>query len=202
MTSNPLPESFLADVRALEASYLQSDDPIRQSGFGGGAERWRAERSPILEAMTADGDFLDIGCAVGYLSECLVEWGAEHGLRLTPHGIDLGERLIGEAKRRLPACADNFRVANGWDWRPGRRFRYVYTLSDCVPPEMLREYVERLLERLVEPGGRLILGSYGSRSRGTPPLPLTEMLASFGYAVAGQASGGDPPLTAFAWIDN
>ena len=60
--------------RALEDAYLRSDDPIRQSGFGGGAERWRAERSPILEAVDGDGDLLDIGCANGYLAECLVEW--------------------------------------------------------------------------------------------------------------------------------
>ena len=201
MIDDALPETFLAEIRALEDTYLQTDDPIRQSGLGGGAERWRAERRPILEAVTSDGDLLDIGCAVGYLAECLVQWGAERGVRLTPHGIDLGERLIAEAKRRLPAYADNFYVANGWDWRPGRRFRYVYTLSDCVPPEMLREYVGRLLDRLVEPGGRLIVGSYGSRSRGTPALPLVEMLASYGHAVAGRASGGDPPLTSFAWTD-
>jgi 2-polyprenyl-3-methyl-5-hydroxy-6-metoxy-1,4-benzoquinol methylase len=201
MSDDSLPEDFLAEVRALEDAYLRSDDPIRQSGFGGGVERWRAERSPILEAVTGDGDLLDIGCAVGYLAECLVEWGAERGVRLTPHGIDIGERLIAEAKRRLPEYAGNFRAANGWDWRPGRRFRYVYTLSDCVPVEMLREYVGRLLERLVEPGGRLIVGSYGSRSRGTRALPLGEMLASYGYAVAGQASGGEPRLTGFAWIE-
>lgn len=196
-----LPDNFLAEVRALEDAYLQSDEPIRQSGFGGGDQRWRAERSPILEAITGDGDLLDIGCAVGYLAECLVEWGAERGVRLTPHGIDIGERLIAEAKRRLPAYADNFVVANGWDWRPGRRFRYVYTLSDCVPLEMLREYVGRLLERLVEPDGRLIVGSYGSRSRSTPALPLGEMLTGYGYEVAGQAIGGEPPIAALAWID-
>lgn len=196
-----LPEDFIAEVRALEDAYLQTDDPIRQSGFGGGAERWRAERGAILEAVTGDGDLLDIGCAVGYLAECLVAWGAERGVTLTPHGIDLGERLIAEAKRRLPMHAGSFHVANGWDWRPGRRFRYVYTLSDCVPLDRLREYVGRLLDRLVEPGGRLIVGSYGSRSRGTPALPLGEMLTDYGYEVAGQAIGGDPPLTAFAWID-
>ena len=201
MTPDVLPDDFLAEVRALEDAYLQSDDPIRQSGFGGGSDRWRAERGPILEAVTSDGDLLDIGCAVGYLAECLVEWGAERGVRLTPHGIDVGERLIAEAKRRLPWYADNFHVANGWDWRPRRRFRYVYTLSDCVPLEMLQEYVGLLLDRLVEVGGRLIVGSYGSRSRRALPLALGDVLASYGYVVAGQASGGDPPLTAFAWID-
>lgn len=195
-----LPADFLAQSSALENAYLQHDDPIRQSGFGGGAERWRAERSPILEAVVGDGDLLDIGCASGYLAECLVSWAAERGVRLTPHGIDIGPRLIAEARRRLPRYADNFQVANGWDWRPGRRFGYVYTLSDCVPPEMLAEYVERLLDRLVEPGGRLVVGSYGSRSRSMPPLPIGETLASYGHVVAGRSFGGAPPVTAFAWV--
>ena len=195
-----LPAEFLARAEALQDAYLASDDPIRQSGFGGGAERWRAERSPILEAVPGGGDLLDIGCANGYLAECLVAWAAERGVRLTPHGIDIGPRLIAEARRRLPEFAGNFHVANGWDWRPGRRFGYVYTLSDCVPPDMLAEYVERLLDRLVEPGGRLIAGSYGSRSRGTPPLPVAQTLASLGHVVAGQAAGGEPPVTAFAWV--
>lgn len=200
-----LPADFLAEAAALEDAYLQSADPIRQSGFGGGPERWRAERSPILDAVTRDvpdgqADLLDIGCANGYLAECLVEWAAERGVSLTPHGIDIGPKLIAEAKRRLPRFADNFHVANGWDWQPDRRFGYVYTLSDVVPPDMLAEYVGRLLERLVEPGGRLIVGSYGSRSRSMPPLPIGEMLASYGHVVAGRSWGGDPPITAFAWV--
>lgn len=196
-----LPPEFLAQVEALEPAYLQTGDPIRQSGFGGGAERWRAERGAILEAIESDGDLLDIGCANGYLAECLVAWAAERGITLTPHGIDLGPRLIAEAKRRMPAFAANFSVANAWDWQPDRRFRYVYTLSDCVPPDLLAEYVQRLLDRAVAPGGRLIVGAYGSRSRATPPLPIGDILAALGYGVAGRALGGDPPLTAFAWID-
>ncbi len=70
-----LPRDFVRRIESLEEAYLRSDDPIRQSGFGGGAERWRAERGPILEAVEGDGDLLDIGCANGYLLECLVAWG-------------------------------------------------------------------------------------------------------------------------------
>jgi hypothetical protein len=196
------PADYLSAIRALEDAYLATDDPIRQSGFGGGAERWRSEREPILDAIERDGELLDIGCANGYLVECLVCWGAERGLRITPHGLDLGERLIAEAKRRLPEFAANFYVGNTWDWRPERRFRYVYTLNDCAPPELLEAYVHRLLERVVEPGGRLIVGAYGSRSRGRPPLPVAESLASFGLHVVGHATGGTPPLTEFAWVDS
>lgn len=196
-----LPREFLQAVEALEPAYLASGDPIRQSGFGGGAERWRLERGPVLEAIEESGDLVDVGCANGYLAECLTAWAAERGISLVPHGIDLGPKLIAEAKRRMPAYAVNFDVANAWDWHPERRFRYVYSLSDCVPGEMLGEYVERLLDRAVARGGRLIVGAYGSRSRGTPPLPIGDMLAGLGHAVAGRAFGGEPPLTAFAWID-
>ena len=62
-----LPLIFLQDLWALEAAYLKEDDPIRQSGFRGGADRWRAEWGPILNAIETNEDLLDIGCANGYL---------------------------------------------------------------------------------------------------------------------------------------
>ncbi|HEV8573490.1 MAG TPA: class I SAM-dependent methyltransferase [Dehalococcoidia bacterium] len=200
--SKQLPPDFLAYVRSLEDAYLASDDPVQQSGFHGGPERWRAEREPILRAVDGDGSFLDVGCANGYLLECLVHWARERAIALDPYGVDVGPRLIAEARRRLPAFADNFWVANAWEWQPPRRFRYVYTLNDCVPPDLLREYVLRLLDRIVEPGGRLIVGSYGSRSRCEPPLDIAEALASFGLDVVGRAHGGEPPITALAWVNN
>ena len=83
-----LPVAFLHRLRALEGSYLRETDPIRQSGFGGGPERWRTERALVLDAVPDDGDFLDVGCANGYLLECLVQWGDEQHVRLTPYGVD------------------------------------------------------------------------------------------------------------------
>ncbi|HAL49288.1 MAG TPA: hypothetical protein DCP37_16180, partial [Dehalococcoidia bacterium] len=161
-----LPQSFLDSARALEQSYLETDDPVRQSGFGGGAKRWRAEREPILDAVEHDGDILDIGCANGHLLECLVSWGRERGLNLTPHGLDLGPRLIDLARLRHPNFAENFHVGNAWDWRPPRRYRYVYMLYDCVPEAYLAECFGRLLAVFIEPGGRLIVGAYGPKTRG------------------------------------
>ena len=196
-----LPPEFLARVRALEDAYLASDDPIEQSGFHGGPIRWRAEREPILDAVEGDGSFLDVGCANGYLLECLMRWAGEREHRMEPFGVDIGPRLIEAARERLPQFVANFWVADASDWRPPRRFRYVYTLADCVPASSLREYVFRLLERAVQPGGRLIVGSYGSRSRAEPPLDIAGVLESFGLEGAGRASGGDPPITAFAWVD-
>jgi len=198
--SDSLPADFLERLRALEDSYCAQTDPIRQSGFGGGPQRWRAEREPILDAVDTDSDFLDVGCANGYLLECLVAWAGERGYRLTPHGLDFGPRLIQMARERLPDSAPNFHVGNAWDWRPPRTYRYVYTLLDCVPEEYLREYCRRLLERMVEQGGKLIIGMYGSRSKHIPPIDLGERLAQLGFDVQGTSYGGTPPLTVFGWI--
>lgn len=117
-----LPTTFLDGLRELEAAYFRHSDPIQQSGFSGGPQRWREEREPILNAINADGDFLDVGCANGYLLECLVRWAAERGCIIIPHGVDYGPKLIEIAQRRLPDSAQNFHVANAWDWKPTRRY--------------------------------------------------------------------------------
>ncbi len=198
--SDALPEGHLRLLHSLEPAYLQSDDPIRQSGFGGGAARWREEREPILDAIDSDGDLLDVGCANGFLLECLMEWAQERGIRLTPHGLDIGPRLIELARQRLPGYAANFSVGNAWNWQPPQRFDYVYVLYDSVPPDYLAEYIQRLLARCILPGGRLIIGAYGSRSRQLLPFDIAAFLHTNGFAVAGTAEGGSPVIARFAWI--
>ena len=198
MANHPLPPDWLEGLQNLERAYLTNDDPIRGSGFSGGPQRWRAERSPILEAVDRDGDLLDVGCANGYLLECLVEWALEKGVTVRPHGLDIGLGLVALARQRLPHA--QIHLGNAWDWEPPRRYRYVYTLTDIVPPDRFDAMMERLLAEFVEPGGRLVVGDYGSRSRRIEPRNVAEMLRSHGV-VAGESSGGDPIVTRFAWID-
>jgi SAM-dependent methyltransferase len=196
-----LPDDYLQLIRSLEEFYLQSDDPIQQSGFGGGAERWREEREPILNAVQASGDFLDLSCANGYLLECLMAWAAPRNIQLIPYGVDLGPRLIALARRRLPGFADHFFVANAWDWQPPRQFQYVYTLHDNVPEAYLTRYVQRLYDKVIAPGGRLILGAYGSRSRQLQPKDVEACLKQMGFSIVGTAWGGNPRMAQFAWVD-
>lgn len=198
MPHQPLPPAFLSRLRDLEASYLAEADPIRQSGFSGGPERWRAEREPILDPIHGDGEILDIGCANGHLLECLVTWAGIRGTKLTPYGLDCSPRLIELARRRLPEYADHFYAGNAWDWQPPARYRYVYSLHDCVPDEYFGPYVERLLRRFVAPGGVLILGAYGSRA--AEPVDLVERLTALGHTTLGQAVVGTPPVSRFAWL--
>jgi SAM-dependent methyltransferase len=196
-----LPADFLAHIRSLEDYYLAADDPIVGSGFHGGAERWASERRPILDAVERDGDLLDVGCANGLLLECLVRWAAEVGITLVPHGVDMGPGLVEAARRRLPGFAANIHLGNSWEWEPPRRYDFVYALWDCVPKDYLAEYATRMLDLFVAPGGRLIVGAYGSRSRGTPPFDVAAFLEDIGLTLAGSTVAGDPTTVAFAWVD-
>jgi len=196
-----LPPEFLQHLEKLEEAYLRESDPIRQSGFNGGAQRWLAERSPILIPVTSDGSFLDVGCANGYLLECLVRWASDTGVTLTPFGVDYSARLVALARERLPRFSDHFHIANAWGWTPPRRFQYVYSVFDCVPQALLGDYVRHLKTHVVAPRGRLILGAYGSRSRNELPARIDELLEALRYTVAGCAVAGIPETARFAWID-
>lgn len=191
---------FLTEMRALEATCLLSDDPMVQSGFLGGRERWCVERSPLVEAIDRDGSFLDVGCANGLLAADVVEWAAARGHRIVPWGIDLGGELVALAKSRHPDLAENFQQADAWRWEPGRSWTYVYSLVHLAPEHLLCEWIRRLWS-WVEPGGRLIVGAYGSRSQGFSPTDVNSVLTGCGFEVAASSSGGEGPITRFVWAD-
>jgi hypothetical protein len=195
-----LPGTFLARLRALEETYVQETDPVRQSGFGGGHARWRTERELVLDAVADDGDVLDVGCANGYLLECLVQWGQERQLHLTPYGVDYGAQLIALAQQRLPQYVSHFWVANAWEWRPPRTFRYVYSLYDCVPEELLPTYIHGLVTRYVETGGTLIMGAYGSYSKREAARDIATDIAAAGFHVAGSSARAELAVARVAWI--
>ena len=199
-----LPEAHLESIRRLETAYLAHKDPILQSGFHGGVERWRAERSPLLDAVDGDGDILDLGCANGYLLECVVEWGRECGFELNPHGADLNPLLIQAAIRRFPENAHQFWVANAWEWVPPKRFRWVYAIWDLVPEPMMPTLWRGLLHNAITDDGALIVGAYGSKSDDTPSFDVAAAMRRAGLPVSGESRGGQlrrgGPVARFAWV--
>lgn len=197
--TRPDPE-FVDRARSLESAYLDFDDPVAQSGFSGGRTRWISERSPVVEAIHRPGSFLDVGCANGLLALDVVTWAGERGIELEPHGIDLGERLIELARERHPDIPTNFHVADAWSWEPSRQWTYVYSLLDLSPETIWCDWLARLLS-WVEPGGRLIIGSYGSKSRSLAPEDVAMVMIGCGLSVTGQSAGGSPPVTRFAWAE-
>lgn len=203
-----LPLDFIDGIKALEEQYLKSDDPMLQSGFDGGAARWKEERGPIVEAIDRDGTFMDVGCANGYLLESLGAWSTlQNRWHIIPYGVDMNAGLIVEAMSRWRGIADHFWVANAWEFCPPEKFDFVYSLADCVPERFLPSYVARLLDRYVKPGGRLIMGHYGSKAKRVDPINVGEVLSDYGFPVAGTMQGGrmregNGPVTRFAWLSN
>jgi SAM-dependent methyltransferase len=188
---------FPRDV--YEEHYLASDDPRRQSGFGGDEERWEAARRPITRAVDRPGSFLDVGCANGYLLESVVRW-SPHAIE--PYGLDWSARLVELARARLPQWADRFFVGDALEWEPLWRFDFVRTELVYASEERRRELVERLLQRVVAPGGRLIVCGYGSPRSGLPSDPVRRILREWGYEpemeLAAEAPEGGGPIVELA----
>jgi SAM-dependent methyltransferase len=190
--------------RKLEAAYLASEDPRGQSGFRGDEARWHLARGIIVEAISRDGTFLDIGCANGHLMETLTQWAAERGVRIEPYGLDISPDLAALAKRRLPQWADRIFVGNGIDWVAPMRFDYVRTELVYVPEPSRESYVRRLLSEVIVPGGRLIVCSYGSVGRRDPAQAIGDILRGWQLPVSGEAEVIDPSgvaLTRVGWTD-
>jgi SAM-dependent methyltransferase len=189
MTPDEL-ERWFADLQAwLEPSYLAATEPWRQSGFSGPVERWVACRRPIADCLDRDGAFLDIGCANGYLLECLLAWTAERGLRTEPWGVDLSAKLVALARQRLPEFSDHIFVGNARNWLPPRRFDYVRTELCYVPQELRSQYLRRLMDEFLAPGGRLLVPEYRSRKDPSTGPWIDEVLGGMGFAVESVRSG-------------
>jgi trans-aconitate methyltransferase len=162
---------------ALTSAYLLEDDPRWQSGFDGDSRLWREAREIILAPINCDGTFLDIGCATGYLMECLQVWAQERQRSLMMYGLELSPALVAAARNRAPDLANRIFEGNILDWIPPHRFTFVHTGLEYVPSHRQSWLVRRLLDEFLEPGGRLIAG----------PITRAELTASrdaFGEAGA------------------
>jgi SAM-dependent methyltransferase len=162
----------------FEGAYLAEDGVRAQSGFGGDEARWEAGRRPIADAVDREGSFLDIGCANGHLLECVVRWSRHE---VEPYGLDFAPAVAQLARERLPRWADRIFTGNALTWEPPRRFDFVRSELVYVPQERRREYVQRLLDDVLEPGGRLIACGYGSPRSGLVADPVGDELRALGF---------------------
>jgi SAM-dependent methyltransferase len=164
-------------------AYLAGQTPWEQSGKSGDLAKWERGRRPIMAAVDRGGTFLDVGCANGFLMESVRAWGAEDGFEVEPYGIDISPELAALARRRLPHWADRIFVGNAREWIPSRRFDFVRTGLDYAPPTLRRELVGHLLERVVAPRGRLIIGVFNEE---IDARRTEEQVTSWGFHVAGR----------------
>lgn len=187
-------EALFASLRdLLEPAYLAGKQPWQQSGFGlhtpRTLEAWEAHRRPIAAALDRSGSFLDVGCANGYLLECLLRWASERGLTLDPYGVDFAPGMVALARERLPQYVDRLYLANAWEWTPPRRFTFVRTELVYVPESLYVPYLTRLLTDYLEPGGRLLVVEYRTRENNAPELTIDREVAALGFPVARVTTG-------------
>jgi SAM-dependent methyltransferase len=166
-------------------AYLAATDPRGQSGSSNTPAEWDAARRFIFAAIDRDGAFLDVGCANGHLMECAARWLAEDGYRIEPYGLEILPELAALARRRLPEWAARIFVGNAIEWVPPQRFDFVRTGLEYVPNRLRPQLVRHLLEAMVAPGGRLVIGAH-TELRDTPPQ-LEAEVASWGFRVSGRA---------------
>jgi SAM-dependent methyltransferase len=133
----------------LTTSYLAGDNPRAQSGHSGDQHHWTQARSLIADAVNRDGAFLDIGCANGFLLECLVGWVSAKGYRIEPYGLDFSVELLELARKRLPQWTDRLFLGNAIDWNPPRPYDFVRTGLEYVPEKRQADLIRRLLEDVV-----------------------------------------------------
>ncbi len=185
----------------VEPAYLSAPTVQGQSGRGGDPAGWEHARRLLLDAVPDGSDVLDIGCANGLLMESLVGWGAEDGKAVEPYGVEISARLADLARHRLPQWTDRIWTGNAMTWDPPRRFDVVRTGLDYVPPRRRADFVRRLVEEVVAPGGRLVVGVFNEeRDRES----VADSLRSWGYAVSGATTRAhrDPRLRYKAvWVD-
>jgi GrpB-like predicted nucleotidyltransferase (UPF0157 family)/SAM-dependent methyltransferase len=171
----------------ITPAYLRGDNPRSQSGYGGDDERWRHARGLIADAIERDGTFLDVGCASGYLMQTLTQWASEKGVKLEPYGLDISSELAELARARLPQWRERIFVGNALGWRLRRRFDFVRSGLEYVPPTRQRELIQHLLYHVVAPGGRLIIGTYNEATESLTDVPLEQKVREMGFVVSGRS---------------
>jgi Methyltransferase domain len=185
-------QSWFAEVKQiLETAYTVTLTPWQQSGMRGTFEDWTRLRLPNVATVNHPGTYLDIGCANGYLLECLLAWTRLKQLEIELYGLDYSTKLVAPAQKRLPFYAKNIYVGNVWEWHPPQRFDYVRTELDYVPCNYRKLLIERLLTEFLKKNGKLIISQYRSRNDNLTIGWMDRNLVTWGFEVIEKHSGYD-----------
>ena len=176
---------------ALEEGYLQGIHPWEGSGFFGSEERWELLRRPIAQPLVQSGSILDIGCANGYLLQCLYDWSSEFGVSLELYGIDILSSLLEQAQTRLKPLGAEIYEANGFTWVPTTQFDYVHTELLYVPNELRLEFIQRLRRIFLKTDGRLLVSEYRRRDSDLKEPWIDEFITTHSIPITNIFHGQD-----------
>lgn len=166
-------------LAVVEPAYLSATTEQMGSGHSGTREQWEQSRGLIMEAINGSGTFLDVGCANGLLMASVERWSRERGLVVEPYGVEISPRLADLARSRYPQWRDRVWAANADGWQPPMRFHFVRTGLEYVPDRGRETFVRHLLDNVVAPGGRLIVGK-NNENRGESKI--ADSLHSWGWS--------------------
>ena len=119
--------------------------------------------------------------------ERLEQWAAQKGYRIEPYGLDISSELIELARHRLPQWTSRLFIGNAIDWVPPLRFNFVRTGLEYVPRSRQSDLIRRLLEHVVAPHGRLIIGTCNEKrlSKEHHETSTAHRIRSWGWDIAG-----------------
>lgn len=166
-------------VALIESSYLGAGTEQMGSGHSGSREDWDRSRGMVMKAVDRAGTFLDVGCANGLLMASVAQWSAAEGLKVEPYGVEISHRLADVARSRYPQWRERIWTANADRWEPPMRFDMVRTGLEYVPRRDREAFVRHLIDRVVTPGGRLIVGK-NNEDRGASEV--AESLRAWGWS--------------------
>jgi SAM-dependent methyltransferase len=166
-------------LAVIEPAYLSATTEQMGSGHSGTREQWELSRGLIMEAINRSGTFLDVGCANGLLMASVERWSRERGLVMEPYGVEISPRLADLARSRYPHWRDRIWASNADVWQPPMRFQFVRTGLEYVPSRGRETFVRHLLDNVVAPGGRLIVGK-NNENRGESKI--ADSLRSWGWS--------------------
>lgn len=163
----------------IEPVYLSATTDQLGSGYSGTPQEWDASRGLIMHAVDRPGTFLDVGCANGLLMASVERWSHEKGLAVEPYGLEISPRLADVARKRYPRWSTRIWTGNADGWQPPTRFDFVRTGLEYAPRNRREAFVRHLFERVVTPGGRLIIGK-NNENRGRSEI--ADSLRSWGWS--------------------
>jgi malonyl-CoA O-methyltransferase len=112
----------------------------------------------VVERGQAPGRILEIGCGTGHLTQLL--WTAFPTAEIV--ALDLAEKMVAVARRRVKAQGVSFVVADAEVWSAEAKGGYDLIISNATiqwftqPQAMLAQWF-----RLLRPGGRLAASTFG-----------------------------------------
>jgi hypothetical protein len=118
--------------------------------------------------------------------------------------LDISPKLAAPVRARLPHWADRIFFGNAIEWEPPQTFDFVYSALEFEPRTRQSDLVAQMRQRVVAPGGLLVICSY--RACGANDAePIAERLRAWGVSVHGEAVATDDAgdvAARVAWSDD